>query len=90
MPLVRKEDTDELLAEAVVLLEQGALHQALGSLLTLARRLARAGKQAPELERAAGAIGELLGRQDLVGMTAEEEAQLREALAALRERLASL
>ncbi len=90
MPLVRKEDTDELLADASALLDQGAVHQALGSLLSLARRLAKMGRNAAELERVAGAIGDTLKRQDLLGMTAEEEHQLGDALDGLRDRLAGL
>jgi ABC-type amino acid transport substrate-binding protein len=80
MPLVRKEDTDELLGDAFTLLDQGAVHQALGSLLSLARRLAKMGQKAPELERVVGAIGDVLKRQDLIGVTAEEEHQLRDAV----------
>jgi hypothetical protein len=90
MPLVRKEDTDELLADAFTLLDQGAVHQALGSLLSLARRLGKLGRSVPELERVSGAIGDILKRQDLIGMTAEEEHQLGDALDGLRERLGSL
>jgi hypothetical protein len=90
MPLVRKEDADELLADAFALLDQGAIHQALGSLLSLARRLAKVGQKAAELERVAGAIGEILKRQDLMGMTVEEEHQLRDAVAEMQTRLLAL
>ncbi|MHB1844053.1 MAG: hypothetical protein ACYCWW_04350 [Deltaproteobacteria bacterium] len=84
MPLVRKEDFEELLDDALSLLSQGALHQAVGALLSLARRVAKSGK-GDERARAAAAIGDLLSRPDLLGMTAEEDAQLRAALANLRE-----
>ena len=90
MPLVRKEDTDELLADAFTLLDQGAVHQALGSILSLARRLEKLGQKPAELERVIGSIGDILKRQDLLGMTAEEEHQLGDALDGLRARLASL
>jgi hypothetical protein len=90
MPLVRKEDADELLADAFTLLDQGAIHQALGSILSLARRLAKGSQKAPELERVAGAIGEILQRQDLIGMTTEEEHQLRDAVAEMQARLKTL
>ncbi len=86
MPLVRKEEFEELLDDALSLLGQGALHQAIGALLSLARRAAKAGKR-EELDRTAAAIGELLERRDLFGMTAEEDATLRTALAELRSKL---
>ncbi len=90
MPLVRKEEVEDLVSEALAQIAGGAIHQAAAALVTLGRRLARAGRAKPDLERVAAAIAELLRRHDVAGMTAAEDADLKAALAALHARLAEL
>ena len=90
MPLVRKDEIEDLISDALGLLDEGALHQGIGALVALALRLARAGRKKPELEQVAATVSEVLKRTDLPGMTAAEDADLRSALAAVQARLAAL
>ena len=83
MPFVRKEETEEELRDALALVDEGALHQGIAILVSVARRVARAGKR-PEIERAAAAIEELLARPANLGMTSKEDAELTQALSELR------
>ncbi|MHB8421089.1 MAG: hypothetical protein ACYDCL_23720 [Myxococcales bacterium] len=90
MPLVRKEEVEDLVDEFLALADQGATHQALGGLAALGKRLGKSGASKADLERVAAAIARMLSRDDLLGMTAQEEADLHAAREACLARAASL
>jgi len=90
VPLVRKEEIEDLVDEFLALAEQGATHQAAGGLATLGKRLGKSGTKRLDLERVAEAISRFLARDDLLGMTAQEESDLTSARDACLARAATL
>ncbi len=90
MGLVRKEEVEDVLDEMLALANQGATHQAAGELAKLGKRLGKSGSKRADVARVAEAIARFLKRDDLLGMTAQEEADLRAAREACLARVAAL